>query len=283
MRPFLAASLAGLLIGLVSFSNVSQAEETSVPYALKQLQSIEATYGVSDYIDGETLEGLGTVELDIRKEAIREAALSFGARGSLARRNYQIMSRLETYEDVLDRVFNFRQLLIKAPSGLLIEPPIVRESNDALIIEQGGIEAAVADKIYNISKEAKIVTAPRDWRHYIERQIVELKPPPRILWPINKEEEREWRAKVAEGWDAGYTQADDIFEANLEKLVGDFKGMVRYRVLLSQGMVSQPYALHEDRGVTGGGNEMRIGDRAVRITGPSQLQAGVDVWKPADR
>ena len=51
--------------------------------------------------------------------------------------------------------------------------------------------------------------------------------------------------------------------------------MIRYRKLLAQGIVSAPYALQIDRGVTGGGDEMRIGDRAVTITGPSINDGGI--------
>ena len=39
----------------------------------------------------------------------------------------------------------------------------------------------------------------------------------------------------------------------------------------------------EDRGVTGGKDEMRVGDRALRITGPSEFLTGAELWKPADR
>tara|TARA_Y100001934_G_C12281693_1_gene740241 strand:- start:461 stop:640 length:180 start_codon:yes stop_codon:yes gene_type:complete len=59
--------------------------------------------------------------------------------------------------------------------------------------------------------------------------------------------------------------------------------MVRYRVLLSQNMISPPFALEQDRGITGGGSKLRVGDRAVTITGPSQLKAGGNEWQPADR
>src|SRR5690606_23178663 len=61
--------------------------------------------------------------LDLRRDAQKEAALSFGARGGLAKRNYEIMERLKGFETTLDQVFNFRALLLAAPSGLLIEPP----------------------------------------------------------------------------------------------------------------------------------------------------------------
>ena len=59
--------------------------------------------------------------------------------------------------------------------------------------------------------------------------------------------------------------------------------MVRYRKLLAQGMVSPPYANQVDRGVTGGGYQMRVGDRAIQLTGTPQLISGHDQWKPANR
>ncbi len=223
------------------------------------------------------------ISLDMRKEAQKEAALSYGARGGLAKRNHQIMERMKGFDPVLDKTFDFRALLIKAPSGLLIEPPIVRESLDALVITEEGNEAAVAEEVYDINKQAKIVSAPRDWRQYLIQFWSDVPPPPRVLWPRSPAEQASWNSWVADGWKAGFDQADQIFESNTNRMVADYRGMVRYRMLLAQGMISEPYALHEDRGVTGGKNKMRVGDRALRITGPSQFLTGADLWTPADR
>jgi hypothetical protein len=66
-------------------------------------------------------------------------------------------------------------------------------------------------------------------------------------------------------------------------MANDFVGMSRYRELLAQGMISPPYALHEDYGVTGGGAEMRVGDRGLTITGPSALISRSDRWTTAPR
>ena len=66
-------------------------------------------------------------------------------------------------------------------------------------------------------------------------------------------------------------------------MTADFQGMVRYRLLLTQGMISPPRALQVDRGVTGGGSEMRVGDRAIQLTGIPELITGADSWKPANR
>ncbi|WP_301102363.1 type IV secretory system conjugative DNA transfer family protein, partial [Propionivibrio sp.] len=107
--------------------------------------------------------------LQIRKDALREAALSYGARGGLAYRTFEIQRRLAEYDTSLSKTFPFARLLIAAPSGLLIEPPIVSEAQRAVIVNGGGQEAAVADRVYRINRVARIVTAPRDWHLYLER------------------------------------------------------------------------------------------------------------------
>lgn len=256
--------------------------EMPVPPALETLQDVKGSHNVTNDAFDEALDK--KMSLDMRRDSQREAALSYGARGGLAKRCFQITERLQSFEPTFDRVFNFRALLIKAPSGLLIEPPIVRESLDATTIADGGVEAAVADQVLKINKQAKIVTAPRDWRQYLTFNYpTEIQPPPRILWPKDREEQLRWNEWVKQGWDAGYEQGEDMFESNLAQLVAEYGGMVRYRTLLAEGKISQPYALQEDRGITGGKNEMRVGDRALRITGPSQFLTGADLWKPADR
>lgn len=228
-------------------------------------------------------EGASAMPLDIRNDAVRESALSYGARGGLNWRTYQIRHEIETRGEYLDKVYSFQQLLIPAPSGLLIEPPVIGESVDAMIIDQGGLQAAVADRVYNIGRNARIVSTARTWRMYLERQWGEVSPPPDILLPESKEEQAKWDEWFEKGWQAGIDQADEIFQADLNKLSSDYQGMVRYRVLLSQGMVSPPYALQVDRGVTGGGEEMRVGDRNVSITGLPALQTGAQQWSPANR
>lgn len=253
------------------------------PPELDRLQAVHETHGTTyNVTDAEIEEEL--LNLDIRRDAQREAALSYGARGGLAKRQYQVAERLDDFEQIMDGVFNFRALLVRAPSGLLIEPPIVRESLDNILITNDGNEAAVADQILDINKQAKIVSAPRDWRNYLTPDYeTEITPPPRVLWPKDDKEQLEWNSWVKQGWTAGYNQGEETFETNLNQLVSDYNGMVRYRTLLAEGKISAPFAMHEDRGVTGGKNLMRVGDRALRITGPSEFLTGAQQWKPADR
>ncbi len=270
--------IATVLLGglfLVSALPVLADEFEQTPPPLHELENIPK---LDVIVEAET-----GVPFDIRRDAMREAALSYGARGGLAMRTYEIRQELDRRAGYLEKVFNFRQLLIPAPSGLLIEPPTISEAENALIIEKGGMLAAVSDKHYQINANARIVSAPRTWRSYLERVWGEVTPPPDILRPNNDEERQVWIELVREGWKQGYEQANEIFQDDLNRLVADYEGMVRYRMLLAQGMVSEPFALLVDRGITGGGSEMRVGDRAVQITGLPELKPGYDQWQPASR
>jgi defect-in-organelle-trafficking protein DotC len=247
------------------------------PPSLKDLQNQAAPP------EDEDTSKPNTVGLQIRADAQREAALSYGARGGLAHRTFEIQRRLAEYDTSLSKAFDFSRLLVAAPSGLMIEPPIVSEAQRAVIVKGGGQAAAVADRVYRISRAARIVTAARNWHLYLERDWGRVDPPPAILLPKTDEEKFAWAAYVKQGWEAGVKQAEETFESDVDLMTNDFTGMVRYRELLAQGMISPPYALADDRGVTGGGNEMRVGDRGVTITGQSSLISKSSVWTPANR
>ncbi len=258
----------------VDADRLDKPDVTPLPPPIEQLKEIPGPKEIKK----ET-----ALPLDIRKEALKEAALSYGARGGLAARTYDIRKQLDKRASYLDKVYNFRELLIAAPSGLQIEPPIVSESLDALLIEANGQTAAVSDTIYNINRNANIVSAARNWRQYLERQWGDVEEPPEILRPMNAEERAIWRELVEKGWKEGTVQADEIFEQDLNTLIADFNGMVRYRKLLAQSMISPPFAQQIDRGVTGDGNTMRVGDRAVQITDAPKLISGSNTWRPASR
>lgn len=228
-------------------------------------------------------DGKSSLPLDIKLDAQKEAARSYGARGGLAWRTWYIRQEMETRSRYLDKIFDFRQILIPAPSGLLIEPPVISEAMDATIIDGSGMEAVVADQVLKINQNARIVSVARTWRSYLERQWGNIDPPPDVLRPANKKERKNWMKWVKEGWEMGVDQADEIFQVDLNKLVADYQGMIRYRTLLVKGMVSPPYALQVNRGITGGGNEMRIGDRVLSLKELSKLQTGYKEWQPVNR
>ena len=274
-----------LLIGTVGFAKPSFSilpVDQEKPLVDSDQEPVDINILIN-YEPKEDVDDDNALPFDIREDALKEAALSFGARGGLAKRTWEIRKELDTRSRYLDKVYDFQHLLIAAPSGFMIEPPIVTEAMNAMIVDFSGQEAAVSDRIYNIIKNARIVSAPRNWRQYLEREWGEVIPPPDILLPRDDDERRTWEEFVRKGWKMGYEQADEIFNDDLSRLTLDFEGMVRYKLLLAQGMVSPPYALQVDRGITGGGEEMKVGDRAVQITGVPEFVTGADQWKPANQ
>lgn len=273
---------AALLLSAPSFALDVQGDGSPPPPPMSSdLENLQGGIEPVKTLDADGNQNKGFA-FDMRRDALKEAALSYGARGGLAWRTYHIRGELETRVTQLDKTFDFRQLLIPAPSGLLIEPPIISENVNALIIEGTGQEAAVSDRVYEIIRNARIVSAPRHWRNYLEREWGDVSPPPEILRPTNKEERALWVHWVREGWKKGIEQADEIFADDLNQLSADYNGMVRYRLLLAQGMVSPPYALQIDRGVTAENDKMRVGDRNVTISKP-EFVPGTEKWQPASR
>lgn len=127
---------AGLALGLaLAYGGPAYADatpEVSPPPPI--IQELQEQQSGADGIDKSEVFGL-----QIRKDALREAALlSYGVRGGLAYRTFEIQRRLAEYDTSLSKTFPFARLLIAAPSGLLIEPPIVSEAQRAVIVNGGG-------------------------------------------------------------------------------------------------------------------------------------------------
>ena len=73
--------------------------------------------------------------------------------------------------------------------------------------------------------------------------------PNKSLLPTNRAEAYAWDEYLQDGWKQGLRQANDIFSANLNRLKRDFTGMVLYRKLLAQDMISSPTVAKADLGV----------------------------------
>ena len=127
----------------------------------------------------------------------------------------------------------------------------------------------------------RFITAPPNWRNYIWMGYEKPEKPNATLLPQNSAERKIWNEHVAIGWNEGSKQADEIFSANLARLKRDFEGMILYRKLLAQNMVTSPYVSQAELGITGDGNKLHIDDRVLRITSIPQLQTDPKNWRPA--
>ncbi|MBV8096192.1 MAG: type IV secretion system DotC family protein [Acetobacteraceae bacterium] len=215
----------------------------------------------------------------LRGQALREAALSYGARGGLAARAFAINEMLRRHEAELDATYDFRALVVPLGAGqTLMRPPIVTEAQMAFALGDGGQVARESARVYRITRQAELTSAPPNWRTYLVRTWTNPTPPPDDLRPRTGDEATYWNKWVAEGWAKGERQAVEIFLSDLGRLERDIVGMARYRVLLRAGLVEQPRVAFAHRAVQGGHDVMRLDDRTIRITGQSGLNPNQRRW-----
>lgn len=210
----------------------------------------------------------------LRHMSLRDTALSTGARAGLAWRAQQINAILSRHERQLDLVYNFIPLLLDKN----VLPPVLIEGRYTLDQASDDI-LRVADRTYAIQSQARFVTMPPTWREYLRMHYKDPGMPDATLMPRTQAEREVWDRYIDEGWQIGITQADVIFTENLSRLKRDYEGMVRYRALLAQKMVSLPYVAEVNLGVTGGSNEMAINDRILRITALPEFNTASKEWE----
>lgn len=269
-----------MLVGLIGCGTVqapnpmelTQVETVVVdgPEEFKHLQTMSRPTGAAVIIGEQN--GIGS----LRMQSVKETAMSVGARSALAWRASEINRMLETRQSYLDGVFNFQGLLMDKE----ILPPVLLESRNDLSMDDP-YNIRVADRTYRILKQARFVSAPPSWREYLMMKESKPEPPDVSMLPASNEEKIAWQQGIVEGWAEGTKQASAIYEENLARLKRDYQGMVRYRMLLAQNMVSAPQLAQRDLGITGGGEQLSVNDRILTIKALPSLKADSEHWTPS--
>jgi len=222
------------------------------------------------------LGGGGGKVSHVRASALKDTALSLGAQSGLASRAKYIDNTLVKQTRQLDKVFNFNSLTIEHN----ILPPVLLEGKQTLnLADEQSIR--ISDRTFKISKQARFITTPPNWRQYLWMDYKQPERPHPSLLPKTKDEKKIWLQHVEEGWKRGVEQANTIFEENVARIKEDFRGMILYRKLLAMNMVSPPYVSHTDLGVTGDEGEIHIDDRVLRITAMPALNMRSQEWRAA--
>jgi defect-in-organelle-trafficking protein DotC len=212
----------------------------------------------------------------MREMAIRDSALSLGAQAGLAWRANTIDKELTKQAHLLSTVYDFNSLMLEND----ILPPVLLEGRNTLNLADAQT-IRISDRVYKLTKQARFVTTPPNWRQYIWMDYKKPEYPDQSLLPRTRLERKVWCRYVAQGWSQGLEQADNILEESIARLKEDFTGMILYRKLLAMNMVSAPYVSHIDLGVTGDEAEMHIDDRVLRITALPLLNINSKEWRAA--
>lgn len=212
----------------------------------------------------------------IRLTALQETALAVGAQSALAWRGDSIDRELMQHKRTLDLAFNFQALVMDHN----VLPPVLLEGRTTLNLSDN-TAIRLSDRMYEIAKQARFVTAPPHWREYLWLNYKKPERPSNTLLPQNSRERKVWKKFVAQGWAKGIEQANRIFAEDLARLKQDYNGMALYRKLLAQNIVSAPFVAKTNLGITGDNNHLNINDTVLRITALPTLNKDSKTWRPA--
>ena len=232
------------------------------------VETLEATPGDSRVVE---------LADERRSSAMRDAALAYGMQSGLVRRSFEIGRLLERHARQLDRVYRFDRLLIER-DGFLIVPPAIAETTAAFNRGPKGTRAATARRVLRIERQSEVLGGSPGWREYFERSWEEPRRPSEVLYPRTDEEYGRWSAWVREGWEDGVRLAEDSFAADLERLNRDFVGIVNWRILEAQRIVTSPELAVMSRSVVGGGEEMRVDEREITVRAHARLNPVTSDW-----
>lgn len=215
-----------------------------------------------------------TVE-DLRAAMIRSAGKTVGYRAAIANRGLAYRGMLEQRSAVLDQMFQFQTLI--GPGGVL--PPVIVEAKD--VASYSDDQLRTSPQVYRIVRGERIVSNPPTWQDYLLMGLsgtAKVDLPMGDSRPTGSAEMKVWQDAVQEGWNLGTSEADAIFAANLNRLARDFNGMLRYSILLQQGIITPTQVAESRRAVSGDTMEIKIDDRLRRITKKAELNVDPKTW-----
>lgn len=211
----------------------------------------------------------------LRFDALKDVAYTLGVQTAVRWRYEAINTVLQANRVTLDRVFDFRPLLLHDGR---VAPAVVERTDGAYRIVSP-TEARQTEATYTIEQEARVVSRSPDWRDYLIHSYPTFTRPDPAMLPRDATERRIWAAAVASGWRAGVVQAERLFDTHLARLRRDYLGMARFKLLALQGVVEVPLLAESHLGVVVNGRMLSVGERVFRIPPITDFRA-VRNWRP---
>lgn len=199
----------------------------------------------------------------IRDESLRQAAGTIAFQQAVRHNYARLGSLCEARAHDFDRIFNFRQLLLEGR----VLPPVISWLGPAMRLESADAATSV-EAAWRIEQPARIVSRAPDWRDYLLADFAAFEAAADTV-PETSHEQAVWQEGVALGWDEGREQARELFELNMARLVTDYRGMLHFRMLARQGMVSMPHLAEGRLDLRVGARTLHVNETVFRITQPA--------------
>lgn len=214
---------------------------------------------------------------NLRSDALKRTAKTLALQKAVKWRYGEIKKFLEKQSSKLDQTFDFRAVMMK---GGKVVPPVITEAGPGYRVESED-QASSTDTVYEIVKEARMVSTPPSWRDYLLRDYPSFKrrDVQAGVLPENNEEREKWEKAALEGWKTGIRQAERLYEINLAELSRDFRGALKFKTLAEQNIVSIPRVSEGEMGIQVEGKKLNVNRQVFRITEQSKFKE-VEEWKP---
>lgn len=216
---------------------------------------------------------------ETRRQLLEEAGRTVGFRGGKAERAWELRRSVELRTARLDLLYDFRTLISR--EGWL--PPVIDEAVDVANITPNQIRTATS--VFEIIAPERFVSNPPSWRSWLFAGLsgVPLNGPESAIFPENGVQRDIWHAAIRKGWLEGRLSADHILEANFNRLVRDYRGMLMYSFVLRQGQITLPIVTDQQQTVTGDSRKLTTGDRVRTLKQRAGFIPDKTQWRPVIR
>ncbi len=224
---------------------------------------------------GSTSRDEALAQSEARALTLREAALAAGSQNGFYARANALQASLRRYGEVLDAVFRFD--LVLEENGRLL-PPAISTTESERDLESGN-RLLETGRVWRITHAAELVLAAPTWRDYL--LSISVVAPDKVMatsLPRSTGEREVWAQAVAEGWQLGEAQADQVFAQQFEEMNSRYMGILRFRALRAMGVVSQPDVSRSVESIVVTPDSVRIDQQAIEIMERAEFQAA-SAWK----
>lgn len=226
---------------------------------------------------------LGSEKSDLRMKVIKEHAVKVGAQRGYGNRIAEIHSALNDRGKEIDRIYNFSYLMAMSSdnkSEVYLIPPIVEKFSDIAFVDMENNSLTTIQDKYVITKPARLVTTPPDWRQYLLfMTMAEPATVPATILPETTQEKQVWKAGIYEGWKAGEQIAEREMLSRMETLVQDFRGIIIFNRLADKNLLARPELLETKVPVTGDSTKLIQNQTTYKIVSKSKMQLNSKDWK----
>lgn len=250
-----------LVIMLICISSLSHAQE--LPHELNSIVSMKS---------GNTIQNNKQSE-NLRVKVLIESAHTLAFQAGVKWRYNILMQAIEARQNEFNRIFSFSPLLIEGR----VLPPVIQWADKSTTVETNDYATSV-DAQYRIISPARIVSTPPSWRDYLCFNFEALETVAPEVLPNTSKEREAWQKAVLKGWGAGVTHANEIFILNMEKLISEYRGILRFKMLADKGIVSIPILAEGNLGVQIGDNVLNVNQQTFRITVPAAFRVA-EQWR----